>query len=95
VLATQVRWMDESEQARCRAVEARLTGRQIEVLHAFAEGLSPQEVAERLSVTIKTVDSHKTAILDECRVAWSLPEGERLTYHDLRQRFARYYSAAP
>ncbi len=94
VLAAQARWMDEGERARCRAVEARLTGRQVEVLRAFAAGLSPQEVAEQLSVTLKTVDTHKTAILDECRVAWGLVDGERLTYHDLRRRFERYYSAA-
>lgn len=95
VLATQARWMDEGEQARCQAVAARLTGRQVEVLRAFAAGLNPQEVAERLSVSLKTVDSHKTAILDQCRIAWGLAEGERLTYHDLRRRFERYYSAAP
>ena len=51
-------------------------------------------MAERLSVTLKTVDTHKTAILGECRVAWGLADGERLTYHDLRRRFERYYSAA-
>lgn len=94
VLAAQAHWMDEGEQARCRAVEARLTGRQVEVLRAFAAGLSPQEVAERLSVTLKTVDTHKTAILGECRTAWGLPDEERLTYHDLRRRFERYYGAA-
>lgn len=94
VLATQARWMDEGERARCRAVEARLTGRQVEVLRAFAGGLSPQEAAERLSVTLKTVDSHKTVILGECRAAWGLPDDERLTYHDLRRRFERYYGAA-
>lgn len=94
VLAAQARWMDEDEQARCQAVEAQLTGRQIEVLRAFAAGLNPQEVAERLSITLKTVNSHKSAILDECRVAWSTPDGERLTYHDLRQRFERYYNRA-
>lgn len=94
VLAAQARWMDEGEQARCQAVEAQLTSRQMEVLRAFAAGLNPQEVAERLSITLKTVNSHKSAILDECRVAWSTPDGERLTYHDLRQRFERYYNRA-
>jgi CRISPR-associated protein Csx14 len=93
VLAAQARWMDEGERSRCRAAESRLTGRQVEVLRAFAAGLSPQEVAERLDVTLKTVDSHKTAILGECRIAWGLPEDQRLTYHDLRRRFERYYGA--
>lgn len=95
VLTAQMRLMDEGEQARCQAVVDKLTGRQVEVLRAFAEGLTPQDVAERLNITLKTVNSHKTAILDECRIVWGVPEGERLTYHDLRQRFERYYSGAP
>lgn len=94
VVAAQARWMDEGERARCRAVESQLTPRQIDVLRAFAAGLNPQEVAEQLSITLKTVDTHKTAILDQCRIAWGVPESERLTYHDLRRRFERYYGAA-
>lgn len=94
VLATQTRWMDESERARCRIVEGRLTGRQAEVLRAFAAGLGPQEVAERLSVTLKTVDTHKTVILAECRNAWGLAEDEWLTYHWLRDKFHRYFTPA-
>ncbi len=37
-----------------------------------------------LVISLKTVDSHKSVILAECRVAWGLDEGERLTYHFLR-----------
>lgn len=95
VVAAQARWMDEGERGRCRLVVQQLTPRQVEVLQAFAAGFSPQEVAERLSVTLKTVDSHKTAILEQCRIAWSVPEGQRLSYHDLRRWFERYDSAAP
>ena len=69
----------------------RLTSRQVEVLRAFAGGLTPQEVAERLVVTVKTVDAHKTVILDECRNAWNLPEGGWLTYHFLREKFGRHF----
>ena len=94
-LAARERWMDDGERARCRAVESRLTGRQIDVLRAFAAGLNPQEAAERLSISLKTVDTHKTAVLDQCRIAWSVPDGQRLTYHDLRRWFERYYQAAP
>lgn len=95
VLTAQARWMDEGERGRCQLVAQQLTARQAEVLRAFAAGLNPQEVVERLSVTLKTVDSHKTAILDQCRIAWGVADGERMTYHDLRRRFERYYSAAP
>jgi CRISPR-associated protein Csx14 len=82
---------DAAERARCEQVLARLTDRQREVLRAFAQGASPQAVADQLNVTLKTVDSHKTQILGECRVAWSLPEKSRLDYVFLREKFRRYY----
>jgi CRISPR-associated protein Csx14 len=91
VIATRTRWLDEVEQGRCRAVLERLSERQTDVLRAFAGGLAPAQVADRLSVTSKTVDAHKTAILAECRIAWNLPEDERLSYHWLREKFGRYY----
>jgi CRISPR-associated protein Csx14 len=73
VIAAQTRWLDQTERARCRAVVARLTPRQLDVLRAFAASQSPQEVAEALCISLKTVDTHKTAILGECRNAWNLP----------------------
>ena len=91
VIAAQTRWLDETEQARCHAVIAKLTPRQVDVLRWLAAGHSPQDVAETLTVTIKTVDAHKTAILAECRVVWDLPEDERLTYHFLREHFAHFF----
>lgn len=95
-VAARARWLHTEQRRRCQAVVDRLTGRQVEVLRAFAEGLSPQEVAERLGITLKTVDTHKAAILDECRNAWEVPSEERLTYHFLRRRFAAYFEdAAP
>lgn len=91
VIATRTHWLDEVEQGRCRAVLERLSGRQAAVLHAFAQGLTPAQVAARLVITAKTVDAHKTVILAECRVAWNLPESERLGYHWLREKFGRYF----
>jgi CRISPR-associated protein Csx14 len=91
VIAIRTHWLDGVEQARCRAVIARLSERQIAVLRAFAAGCSPPEVAQRLSVTLKTVDAHKSVILAECRVAWNLPENAWLTYHWLRDKFGRYF----
>ncbi|MCB0201233.1 MAG: histidine kinase [Anaerolineae bacterium] len=93
-LTARIHWMDEGERARCRAVESRLTPRQVEVLRDFAAGMTPQDVAEHLAITLKTVDSHKTVILDQCRIAWGAQEDQRLTYHDLRRWFERYYSGA-
>jgi CRISPR-associated protein Csx14 len=93
VIAARTHWLDEVEQSRCRAVLQRLSERQAAVLRAFAAGLAPAEVADRLAISPKTVDTHKTAILAECRVAWALPEDERLGYHWLREKFGRYFDA--
>lgn len=92
VIATRTRWLDDVEQGRCRAVLARLSDRQVEVLRAIAEGRPPVQVAEQLCITSKTVDAHKTTILAECRIAWSLPETEHLSYHWLREKFGPYFA---
>lgn len=42
-----------------------LTPRQTEVLRMVAEGLSSKEIALRLNVSIKTVDSHRTALMNQ------------------------------
>lgn len=86
----QVAQMDAHERQRCEQVLERLTGREREVLRAFADGLTPQEVASRLFISLKTVDSHKSNILGECRAAWNYPQDGRLTYHFLRDKFGRY-----
>ncbi len=94
VIADRTRRLDEVDQARCRAVLAQLTPREQEVLRELAAGYSPQEAAQRLNVTPRTVDAHKTEILAECRVAWALPPERRLDYHFLRERFSRFFSAS-
>jgi len=93
VVAAQTRWLDSAERAHCRAVVEQLTPRQLDVLRAFADGQSPQEVAETLCVTVKTVHAHKTIILSECRNAWEFPQDARLDYHFLREKFGRYFQA--
>jgi len=91
VVAAQTRWLDSAGRARCRAVVEQLTPRQSDVLRAFAGGQNPQEVAETLCVTVKTVHAHKTVILSECRNAWELGQDARLDYHFLREKFGRYF----
>jgi len=91
VIAAQRRLMDDSERARCEQVLQQLTDRQCEVLQAFAAGALPQDVAAQLNISLKTVDSHKTQILAECRVAWNLPEKSRLDYGFIREKFGRYF----
>lgn len=92
VIAARTRWLDRTERARCRAVVERLTPRQLDVLRAFAAGQRPQEVAESLCITLKTVDSHKTVILGECRNAWNVPEDAWLDYHFLRDKFGPFFA---
>ncbi len=87
VLAAPRRLLDDVERERCTAVWRRLTERQRDVLYAFAEGLHPQQVAEKLVISLKTVDSHKTVILAECRNAWNLPDGEWLDYRFIADKF--------
>jgi CRISPR-associated protein Csx14 len=78
---------DPADVARCRAVWAQLTARQRDVVEALAAGRLPQEAADELAITLKTLDTHKTQILAECRVAWALPDDAYLTYHFLREKF--------
>ncbi|RMG98366.1 MAG: histidine kinase [Chloroflexi bacterium] len=91
VLAAPRQLLDEVDRQHCLAVIQRLTGRQQDVLRAFAAGLNPQEVADHLSISIKTVDSHKTVILSECRNAWNIPENGRLDYRFLVEKFSSFF----
>ncbi len=79
--------LDPADAAHCAAVWEGLTERQRETLEALADGLSPQEAAERLCVSLSTLDTHKTDIFAACRVAWDMAEGIRLTYHFLQEKF--------
>ncbi len=89
---SQIALMDERERRRCEEVCSQLTERELEVLCAFAAGLRPQQVADRLSITLGTVNDHKTKILAYCRNAWEVPLKERLDFHFLYQKFGRYFS---
>jgi len=84
--------MDAQERARCSQVVQEATGRQLDVLRAFAEGLSPQEVADHLCLSIKTVDTHKTVLLGLCRNAWNKGPNESLDYHFLQKAFDQYFA---
>ncbi|MFE6858418.1 LuxR C-terminal-related transcriptional regulator [Nocardia sp. NPDC057668] len=54
--------------ASTRANPAGLTTRQIEVLALLADGVTNAEVAERLYLSVKTVDHHVSAILTKLQV---------------------------
>lgn len=84
--------LEIQERTHCIMVEKRATPAQQKVLHAFARGLRPQQVADELCITLKTVNSHKTVLLDLCRSSWNVPPQERLDYHFLAARFASFFS---
>ena len=86
----QLRRVAAIDKPQCRQVWERLSPRQRDVLRAFAKGMRPDEVAASLCITLNTVNSHKTAILAECRVAWNLPEDTSLDYRFLREHFAGF-----
>lgn len=82
--------VDKQERQRCQQVIEHLSLREREVLKAFAQGLRPQEVASRLVISPKTVDSHKTKILAECCIVWGRKSGS-LTYNFIEEAFIRYF----
>jgi DNA-binding NarL/FixJ family response regulator len=53
---------------RTRANPAGLTDRQVEVLGLLADGLTNAEIANRLVVSVRTVDHHVAAILSKLNV---------------------------
>lgn len=48
--------------------EAALTEREIQVLRLVAEGLNSREIAERLNISVKTVDTHRANIMEKLGV---------------------------
>jgi len=87
IRALQMQWLDAMTRQRCRQVWSNLTARQKEVLRLLASGKTPKEVAQALHITLATVNSHKTVILAETRIAWGIPEGEWLDYRFLQDKF--------
>jgi DNA-binding CsgD family transcriptional regulator len=86
--------LDAQERARCKQVVKLATERQLDVLRAFAEGLNIQEVAERLYISTRTVDAHKTKLLELCREVWAIEQSaSRLGYHFLYKTFAPYFDS--
>jgi two-component system response regulator NreC len=50
------------------AAEGALTGRQIEVLRLIAQGCSAKDIAERLSISVRTAEFHRAAIMERLKL---------------------------
>jgi CRISPR-associated protein Csx14 len=81
--------LDEADRTRCGQVWEGLSPRKRETLRALCTTATRAQAAEVLSVSVSTVDDHKTEILQRCRGAWTL-EAERLDLAFLRQHFGRF-----
>ena len=54
--------------AQQKAPHEALSDREFEVMRLLVEGLSPTEIGARLHLSVKTVSTHKTRILDKLGV---------------------------
>ena len=68
------------QQRRSHELFTKVTLMQRKVLQLFVRGLTPQEVASELGISIKTVSSHTTVLLRESRNIWNVPEHKKLDY---------------
>lgn len=70
VFALQQWQQDEETRQRCAWVWQRLTPRRREVLRALVEHPTRQAAADALGLGLSTIDTHRAAILETCRLAW-------------------------
>jgi DNA-binding CsgD family transcriptional regulator len=64
-----LRQVPRGPQPVTRANPAGLTARQVEILRLLAQGLTNQEIAARLVVSVRTVDHHVSAVLQKLGVS--------------------------
>jgi len=57
-----------AQAADANETQPMLTEREIQVVRLIAEGLSNREIAERLSISVKTVDTHRGNIMEKLGV---------------------------
>jgi DNA-binding NarL/FixJ family response regulator len=60
--------LDASLSERKRSLLETFTTRELEVAHLIAEGYSNKAIARQLKISVKTVESHRTAVLRKAEV---------------------------
>lgn len=85
--------LSEKDKERCQTVIDNLTPRELETLKAFATGLSPQEVANEMEITINTVNAYSKKIFELCRMVW--PDPTAVAEHHIRELFGPYFKQGP
>jgi CRISPR-associated protein Csx14 len=90
----QMALLDAQDRAKCAEVMQQATKAQQSVLRQFSSGLAPQQIAEHLGISTRTVYSHTQKLLGLAHNAWYIPLEERIDYHFLYQKFARYFDRA-
>ncbi len=88
VRSAHLGWLSDAERKRCREVWQQLTPRQQDALRALTDTATREQAAEQIGIAVTTLDSHKTAILRACHLAWDTEA--RLDIHFLRQKFAPF-----
>lgn len=68
-IATQLTRFFNTTPSQAAAAFPNLTERESEVLHLLAQGLSNQEIATRLTISVKTVRNHLSNIFSKLQVA--------------------------
>jgi CRISPR-associated protein Csx14 len=89
--AIHITELDHQEHEHCTRVITALTESQRKTLKAFAKGLNRQQAANELGLSLKTIDTNKTAIYKKCIEEWELPIDQYIDYHFLKEKFSRYF----
>ena len=80
IITMQEQQAKAEQQRRVRELFEKVTPMQRKVLQLFIRGLTPQEVARELGISIKTVSSHTTVLLRESRNIWNIPDDKKVDY---------------
>ena len=87
--------IENERYARCERVCREASSAQLKVLQALAKGMTPDQAAIHLNISVTTVRSHMHVVYDLIRNAWGLARKYPLNYRDMQIRFGDYFDAQP